>query len=76
MKRFTCLVLVFAMTLAGCQAGVDTTSSFESSYAVSSESESSITSSSELESSIEEIVVVLDDGYDGFITVDGQKLVD
>ena len=81
MKRFICLILVFVMALAGCQAGVEAVSSTDSSYEASSEPESSIESSSEPESSketssIEEVVVVLDDGYDGFITVLGKDLVD
>ena len=72
MKRFICLVLAFAMALVACQADVDTPSSYE----LSSSPESSIESSSEAESSIEEFVTVLDDGYEGFISVDQNKLVD
>ena len=82
MKRFFCFLLLFTVVLSACN-NTDTTSS--SSEAVSSayfeevssnEEVSSSQESSEATSSIEEVEVVLDDGYNGFITVDGQKLVD
>ena len=82
MKRLFCFLLLFTLVLSACN-NTDTTSS--SSEAVSSayfeevssaDDDFSSQESSEITSSVEEVEIVLDDGYEGFISVSGRNLVD
>ena len=82
MKRFICFLLLFALTLSACN-NTDTTSPTSEVVSVvsfekvsSNEEVSSFQESSKVTSTIEEGEIVLDDGYDGFISVSGKDLVD
>ena len=82
MKRFICFLLLFALTLSACN-NTDTTSPTSGAVSAvsfeevsSNEEVSSFQESSKVTSTIEEGEIVLDDGYDGFISVSGKDLVD
>lgn len=79
-EKIIIAILILCMIFSGCGVGdsssAENVSSLESSILNSLTKDSSVETSSEETSSAEEEVIILDDGYEGFISVDQNKLVD
>lgn len=78
MKRYFCFFLLFTLILSACNNTDTTSPTSEAVSDVSFEETSSkeTFSSEEISSSIEDEVVCISDGFEGFISVSGKKLID